>query len=322
MINRSRDDSTEVDPIDPDMADILAIDEPDEPGRRSADKVSEDLAKIEVRETVRKESPLPEVLKIEDKGVTSEEAKALIAEGESHIASGEIIAARVKLNDVLNLELSNIDRHKVKATMAELSNDWLFSKKPYDADKLVTTYFVRSGDNLESIGRKYKVEYQLLVRINGLSSDRALRAGSTIKVVNGPFHVIVDRSSFTLDLYLQNTFVKSYYVGLGRDESETPVGRWRVKSGGKLVQPPWWDQKAGKTYYASDADYPLGARWIAIEGLDENTKSRTGFALHGTKEPETIRTKSSNGCIRLINEDVIELYALLSPVHSLVRIVD
>ena len=89
-----------------------------------------------------------------------------------------------------------------------------------------------------------------------------------------------------------------------------------------MVQPPWWDEKAGKTYYATDADYPLGARWIAIEGLDENTKSRTGFALHGTKEPESIRTKSSNGCIRLIDEEIIELYGMLYPVHSLVQIVD
>jgi lipoprotein-anchoring transpeptidase ErfK/SrfK len=103
---------------------------------------------------------------------------------------------------------------------------------------------------------------------------------------------------------------------------ETPVGEWCVKTGGKMVQPPWFDGETGKEYYKDDPDYPLGARWIAIKGLDENTKSRTGFALHGTKEPETIGVRSSRGCIRLIDKDVIELYGLLAPVHSRVRIVD
>jgi lipoprotein-anchoring transpeptidase ErfK/SrfK len=267
-----------------------------------------------------------EVLKdvpiVKDNSVTSEAAQARISKAEVHLAAGAVIAARLELNGALNLPLSTADRMKVKSKLTELANDWLFSKKRYDEDKLVGKYNVRPGDVLENIGRSRKVSYQVLMWINGLSSPRALRAGSVIKVVNGPFHVIVDRSDFTMDLYLQNMYVKSYGVGLGMEGKATPVGEWCVKSGGKMLQPQWYDDETGKTYYKDDPDYPLGARWIGIKGLDENTKSKTGFALHGTKEPETIGVRSSRGCIRLIDTDIIELYGLLAPVHSRVRVVD
>jgi lipoprotein-anchoring transpeptidase ErfK/SrfK len=51
-------------------------------------------------------------------------------------------------------------------------------------------------------------------------------------------------------------------------------------------------------------------------------KDRSGFGIHGTVEPETIGTKSSRGCIRLHNGDVIFVYNLLVPVYSKVEIVD
>lgn len=319
MLNRSKDENEEDYSVNPDMDKILKIDEPD---AEIKDQIPDAAPKVEVAESVPVAEPAPKVVEVEDTGVTSEEAKALIAEGESHISAGEVITARFKLNGSLNRELSSLDRAKVKAMLTRLSEDWLFSKKVLEGDTLVTTYSVMGGDNLGAIGSKYKVPHQILVKINALSSDRALRAGSNIKVVKGPFHAIVDCSSFTMDLYLQNTFVKSYRIGIGKKESVTPLGRWRVKAGKKMVQPPWLDKAAGKIYHASDADYPLGARWIEIEGLDEDNKHRTGIALHGTKEPESIGTMCSNGCIRLINEEIIEVFGMLYEVHSIVQIVD
>ncbi|SJM29535.1 L,D-transpeptidase [Mesorhizobium delmotii] len=49
---------------------------------------------------------------------------------------------------------------------------------------------------------------------------------------------------------------------------------------------------------------PLGARALYLyrDGRD------THFRIHGTNEPWTIGTAVSNGCIRLINDDIIDLY--------------
>jgi lipoprotein-anchoring transpeptidase ErfK/SrfK len=34
-----------------------------------------------------------------------------------------------------------------------------------------------------------------------------------------------------------------------------------------------------------------------------------GYRIHGTTEPETIGTEVSSGCIRMINQDIANLYA-------------
>ncbi|QKJ94344.1 L,D-transpeptidase (plasmid) [Agrobacterium pusense] len=49
---------------------------------------------------------------------------------------------------------------------------------------------------------------------------------------------------------------------------------------------------------------PLGARalYLFVNGRD------TLYRIHGTNEPWTIGTEASSGCIRMLNEDIIELY--------------
>jgi lipoprotein-anchoring transpeptidase ErfK/SrfK len=50
---------------------------------------------------------------------------------------------------------------------------------------------------------------------------------------------------------------------------------------------------------------PLGARGLY---LWQNNKD-TLYRIHGTNEPHTIGTSVSSGCIRMINQDVVDLYA-------------
>lgn len=51
-------------------------------------------------------------------------------------------------------------------------------------------------------------------------------------------------------------------------------------------------------------DNPLGARALYLyqNGVD------TYFRIHGTTQPETIGSSASNGCIRMLNEHVTDLY--------------
>ena len=129
-------------------------------------------------------------------------------------------------------------------------------------------------------------------------------------------------SAFTLELYLQNTFVKTYPVGLGKPGFETPTGEWRVRPGDKHIKPPWTDPDTGRVYRGDDPDYPLGSRWIGLEGLSGNALGRTGFALHGTNDPNQIGRPGSRGCIRLHNGDAVAVYNMLIPGLSRVRIED
>ncbi len=54
------------------------------------------------------------------------------------------------------------------------------------------------------------------------------------------------------------------------------------------------------TYMAGGPKNPLGARAIYL--------GSTIYRIHGTNEPKSIGHDASSGCIRMLNEDVSELY--------------
>jgi hypothetical protein len=266
---------------------------------------------------------LPEIISVPDVEPNPEAAK-LIAEATALLSEkpGRLIDARSRLKEALRIPMNVQQRTFVKDQLSELADKWLFSREIFPDDKLCGSLVVKPGDQLRVIGKQFKVPYEILMDINKISQPQNLRAGETIKVVKGPFHAKVYRSTFTMDLYLQETFVRSFRVGLGKTGSETPTGLWRVKIGGKLVKPVWTNPLDGKTYYPEDPDYPLGSRWIGLEGLEGAAKDRTGFAIHGTKDPEQIGTADSQGCIRLHNGDAILIYKLFEEGSSTVEVVE
>ncbi len=252
------------------------------------------------------------------------QAEAAISEAMALIRSkpSEVIEARNRLNKVLQMPLTPEQRQTVKSEMAKLAQDWLFGPAAFPSDTLCDTYMVKRGDLLDIIGRRHKVPYEILMKINNVPRPQALQAGRALKVVKGPFHAKVYRSTFTLDLYMQDTYVRSFRVGLGKPGFETPTGLWRVQENGKLIKPTWTDPDTGRVFKATDPDYPLGSRWIALEGVSGAAKDRTGFAIHGTKDPEQIGTAGSRGCIRMYNGDAVLMYNLLVPLYSEVEIFD
>ena len=53
-------------------------------------------------------------------------------------------------------------------------------------------------------------------------------------------------------------------------------------------------------YMPGGPENPLGARAMYLGG--------TLYRIHGSNEPETIGQAVSSGCIRMTNEDVVDLY--------------
>jgi hypothetical protein len=54
-------------------------------------------------------------------------------------------------------------------------------------------------------------------------------------------------------------------------------------------------------FMAGGPGNPLGARAMYLGG--------TVYRIHGTNQPSSIGKRVSSGCIRMLNEDVIDLYA-------------
>jgi lipoprotein-anchoring transpeptidase ErfK/SrfK len=103
-----------------------------------------------------------------------------------------------------------------------------------------------------------------------------------------------------------------YTVGVGREEALNFRGSAVI---GRKAEWPHWsptgDMIRRMPIYAhyvnglpGGIDNPLGARALYLYRGNQDTY----FRLHGTNEPDTIGTKVSSGCIRLFNQDIIDLY--------------
>jgi lipoprotein-anchoring transpeptidase ErfK/SrfK len=118
-------------------------------------------------------------------------------------------------------------------------------------------------------------------------------------------HVLVDLDARWMLFFLGENVVCSYPVGIGRQGSETPVGTYKV--GEKTSEPTWFPPGAAPVPF-NDPRNPLGTRWMAWQS---EAGVNTSLGFHGTREPSSIGQQGSEGCIRLLNSDVEELFDLL-----------
>jgi len=165
------------------------------------------------------------------------------------------------------------------------------------------TYQVKSGDAISKIARKFKTTSGLIIRTNKID-PRRIRVGLSLKIPQVRFSFDIGTEDRLAHLKHNGLIVKQYPLGVGKPESPTPIGNFKVIL--KEVNPTW---------YSPDGIIPpnapnnqLGTRWIGFENAD--TIGR-GFGIHGTIEPESIGKAESSGCIRMYNEDVEELFDLL-----------
>jgi lipoprotein-anchoring transpeptidase ErfK/SrfK len=116
--------------------------------------------------------------------------------------------------------------------------------------------------------------------------------------------LIVDTQNTYLYLVLGKGKALRYGIGVGR-EGFTWSGTERVS---RMAEWPDWHppeemidrQPYLPRFMAGGEGNPLGARALYL--------GKTVYRIHGTNQPSTIGTFVSSGCIRLTNEDVMDLY--------------
>ncbi len=170
---------------------------------------------------------------------------------------------------------------------------------------------IMQGENPTSFSRRFKQlhgEYGIVQLVNGIKNVNAIRAGTKLRVPKGTWSIVVDKSLFTLHLCYQGAPFKAYRVCIGADD-KTPAAKWTV--GTKTPKPTWtappdWleRERVKNPIKYGDPKNPLGEYWIA---LDCQTGSYQGFGIHGTSAPDSIGTKASMGCVRMLNEEVVEI---------------
>ncbi len=181
-------------------------------------------------------------------------------------------------------------------------------RPPLSSIKLLT-YKVQPGDSLWKIARRYATSVGAIKKANNLTKNM-IRVGKTLRIPKGPFDILVSKSKHTLQLLQDNKTVKIYRVGLGRDNG-TPTGSFVVNS--KLIDPVWYSNEG--RIPADDPRNVLGSRWIGFSGR---------IGIHGTRKSEagTIGKNMSDGCIRMLDADVKELYGFIVEGKSKVTVVE
>jgi len=168
-------------------------------------------------------------------------------------------------------------------------------------------YEIKPGDALEKIAKNFKTTSELIMKSNNLKSDKIL-PGRKIKVWTAPFNIVVDKSQNLLILKSEEEIIKTYVISTGLNNS-TPVGNFKVVN--KLPNPTWF--KAGAVVPADSSENILGSRWMGFD--------LPGYGIHGTTDPGNLGKQVTQGCVRMSNPEVEELYAII-PVGTEVTIVD
>lgn len=116
--------------------------------------------------------------------------------------------------------------------------------------------------------------------------------------------IIIDTPNTYLYYVLGNGQAVRYGIGVGRDGF-----RWSgVKAIERKAEWPDWVPPAEMIarqpylprFVAGGPHNPLGARALYLGG--------TIYRIHGTNVPSSIGQRVSSGCIRMLNEDVMDLY--------------
>ena len=110
------------------------------------------------------------------------------------------------------------------------------------------------------------------------------------------YSITINRRLHKLILYRSNIVFKSYPVAVGKASTPTPEGTFRIVN--RAINPGG----------------PFGARWLGLNAPNGD------YGIHGTNNPSSIGKDVSNGCIRMFNDQVIELSNLVS-IGTVVKII-
>ena len=151
-----------------------------------------------------------------------------------------------------------------------------------------TSYDVKPGDTLSSIGARFAVAPATLIEMNQLTSTDTLAAGQRLVIDNTHIAVANPHVSLTINIaqrllvFFDGERARAYPITVGTQSSPTPVGNFTIIS----------------------KESELGRHRVGL--------SLPGLGIHDTNEPSSIYAFASRGCIRLHPDDIADLFQRVS----------
>lgn len=231
-------------------------------------------------------------------------ARNLFNQARQFEAKGSLLEAKLSYQKLVNEFPESPDVEDWQKKAEEINIKLLFS--PAAAPKSIF-YQIRPGDTLDKIAREHKTTIELIMKSNKIN-DSLIIPGRKIKIRSAPFNILVNKSQNILLLKSEDEVFKTYIVSTGKNNC-TPAGTFKIIN--KLINPTWF--KAGAIVPPQSAENVLGTRWMGFD--------LAGYGIHGTTEPQELGKQVTQGCVRLSNSDVEELYSII-PVGTEVTVMD
>jgi lipoprotein-anchoring transpeptidase ErfK/SrfK len=231
-------------------------------------------------------------------------ARALSSQAHKLEAKGSLLEAKLFYQKLVNDFPGSSEVTDWQKRTEDINIKLLFS--PVLTPKSII-YQIRPGDTLNKIAREHKTTTELIMKSNNIN-DALIVPGRKIKVWSVPFNILVNKSQNVLLLKNDEEIIKTYIVSTGKNNC-TPVGTFKIVN--KLTNPTWF--KAGAVVAPQSAENVLGTRWMGFD--------LAGYGIHGTVEPKELGKQVTQGCVRLSNTDVEELYSIV-PVGTEVTIIE
>ncbi len=235
---------------------------------------------------------------------TSKEVQELFYQAEQLVKDGQLFEAKEVYRKIMTEHSDYDDMASVEKNLNTINAQILFSNV---AAPHVVIHEVQPGDTLGKIAKKYNTTIDLIQMRNNIKGN-VIRPAQKLSIWTGNLNIFVDKSQNILMLKDGDEVLKIYTVSTGENNS-TPVGEFTITT--KLINPVWFNK--GIVVPPESPQNVLGTRWL---GFDVQ-----GYGIHGTVEPETIGQQVTAGCVRMINEQVEELYNIV-PMGTKVKIVD
>lgn len=241
-------------------------------------------------------------------GPTGEEDQKAYDRYKQCMKSSDLEGARDALAIAWKGNFGAAAKEEMKRDMIAINQKLLFSLDETKDSKIHT---VKGGDSFFTIAKEYSskesvVEDKQIKFFNKLKSDN-IHEGQRIRVLTGKFIIRVQKSKYLLTLMYNDTVVKEYQIATGKD-NKTPVGTFKIMT--RMEKPDWdkIDDATGRVVKIKygDPQNVLGEIWM---GFADPFRS---FGIHGTNDDNAIGKMVTNGCVRMHNNDVVELYQMTS----------
>ena len=194
--------------------------------------------------------------------------------------------------------------YRVADLISEINTKLLFSSAPSERKE---AHKVQSGDSLARISRG-KTTIAALQKGNNIPlTSQTIHPGDFLRYFPGDWEIEIIKSEYILLLRHQGKFFKYYKVGIGK-ENRTPEGIFLVY--GKVMD-PIWERKGYEPIQPGDPRNVLGSRWMKLKPIKGTVMVGSGYGIHGTTQPDSVGTPASQGCIRMRNDQVEELFDII-----------